>query len=337
MIRMTTRLIQLQRGNQKAVAIVEEPQLRLLSRFDSVYVLAQAAIESGGSLKLLLQQNLTDERLDYDAIYEGSSDWKIIPPIHHSIDPARTLVAGTGLTHTCSAMNRNAMHGSSGTELSDSMKMFHLGLEGGRPEPGTIGVAPEWFYKGTGGILRAHREPLDVPPFADDGGEEAEVAGIYLIASDGTPWRIGFTVGNEFSDHIFEKKNYLNLAGSKLRTCSIGPEIVLDADFSNLPGEVKIERNGQPIWSKSISTGEAGMSHSLRNLEHHHFKFDTHRHPGDLHVHFFGAHSLSFGEGIHLQNNDVMMIRFDTMGRALRNTLRVASPQTFPVSVRTFQ
>ena len=31
--------------------------------------------------------------------------------------------------------------------------------------------------------------------------------------------------GNEFSDHRFEKKNYLNLAGSKLRTCSIGPEL----------------------------------------------------------------------------------------------------------------
>ncbi len=334
---MTTRLIQLQRGNQRAIALVEEPKLRMLSRFDSVYTLAQAAIEAGGNLKQLLQQHLTEDRLDYNAIYEGRSDWKILVPIHHPVDPARTLVAGTGLTHTGSAMNRNAMHGSGTTELSDSMKMFRLGLEGGRPEPGKIGVAPEWFYKGAGDILRTHNEPLEVPSFADDGGEEAEVAGIYLIAPDGTPWRIGFTVGNEFSDHIFEKKNYLNLAGSKLRTCSIGPEITLDADFSHLSGEVTIERNGQSFWSKSISTGEAAMSHSLRNLEHHHFKFDPHRCPGDLHVHFFGAHSLSFGEGIRLQNNDVMTIRFDTMGRALRNTLRVAAPKASPVSVLSFQ
>ena len=48
--------------------------------------------------------------------------------------------------------------------------------------------------------------------------------------------------GNEFSDHAFEKRNYLNLAGSKLRTCSIGPEIVIDPDFGSVPGEVRIER-----------------------------------------------------------------------------------------------
>ena len=34
--------------------------------------------------------------------------------------------------------------------LTDSMRMFRLGLEGGRPAPGQMGVAPEWFYKGDG-------------------------------------------------------------------------------------------------------------------------------------------------------------------------------------------
>ena len=48
--------------------------------------------------------------------------------------------------------------------------------------------------------------------------------------------------GNEFSDHQFEKKNYLYLASSKLRTCAIGPELVLDPDFDRVPGEVTIER-----------------------------------------------------------------------------------------------
>ncbi len=42
---------------------------------------------------------------------------------------------------------------------------------------GYIGTPPEWFYKGTGTILRAHGEPLDVPAYAEDGGEEGEIAG----------------------------------------------------------------------------------------------------------------------------------------------------------------
>jgi len=44
---------------------------------------------------------------------------------------------------------------------------------------------------------------------------------------------------------------------------------------------------------QDIATGEAAMCHSLANIEHHHFKFDAHRRPGDVHAHYFGAHSLS--------------------------------------------
>ena len=47
----------------------------------------------------------------------------------------------------------------------------------------------KWFYKGLGDILRAANEPLTVPSHADDGGEEAEIAGVYLIADDGAPCR----------------------------------------------------------------------------------------------------------------------------------------------------
>jgi hypothetical protein len=130
-------------------------------------------------------------------------------------------------------------------------------------------------------------------------------------------------VGNEFSDHRFERRNYLNLAGSKLRECAIGPELVVAPDFHHVPGEAWIERGPDIIWRKRIASGDAEMSHSLQNLEHHHFKFAQHRRPGDVHVHFFGAHSLSFGDGVTMQANDVMAIRFDGFGRALRNVLRV--------------
>jgi hypothetical protein len=200
---------------------------------------------------------------------------------------------------------------------------IQLGLEGGRPAPGQIGVSPEWFYKGPGTILRAHGEPLEIPAYAEDGGEEGEIAGVYLIDAAGVPRRLGMTVGNEFSDHRFEKKNYLYLAASKLRNCAIGPELVVDPDYTSVIGQVTITREGQTIWSKQIETGDAAMSHSLENMEHHHFKHDAHRRPGDIHIHFFGAAALSFGEGVEVRAGDIMQVSFAGFGRPLRNPVSI--------------
>jgi len=330
------RLVQIQNQERRQVALVEEPRLRPIDGFDSLYSLARAAIGKEQSVAALLRRHAVDELLDYDAIYSGQSDWRLLVPLDDPAEAGRTLVSGTGLTHFGSARDRQAMHAKAAAEdesnLTDSMKMFRWGVEGGRPEAGKIGVAPEWFYKGNGTILRAHGEPLDVPAFAEDGGEEAEIAGLYVIGSDGAPYRVGMAVGNEFSDHQFEKRNYLNLAGSKVRTCSLGPEVVIDPRFDSIAGEARIERGGAVIWSKAIRTGEAEMCHSLANIEHHHFKFPAHRRPGDVHVHFFGAHSLSFGDGVQLIEGDVMAIRFDGFGRPLRNPIRVAKRTGEPIA-----
>ena len=142
------------------------------------------------------------------------------------------------------------------------------------------------------------------------------------------------TQGNEFSDHKFERRNYLNLAGSKLRTCSIGPELVVGAAFSDVQGEVRIERAGTTVWQRKIASGEENMCHSLTNLEHHHFKFAGHRQPGSVHVHFFGADALSCGEGVVLQRADIAEVRFDGFGRALRNSIQEEAKATAPVRVR---
>lgn len=315
---------------------MEEPRLRLLRDVDSVYALANEAIASARPLTTVLRDRVSAETLSYDDVYQQESDWQLLPPIDHPGEPSRCLVSGTGLTHLGSAKNRDAMHGAAADdnrELTDSMRMFRLGLDAGRPDPGQIGAAPEWFYKGTGAILHAHGQPLIVPSYAEDGGEEAEIAGVYVIGPDGQPRRVGMAVGNEFSDHRFEKRNYLNLAGSKIRTCALGPELVIDADFQSVPGEVTIERGEKRIWFKSIATGESEMCHNLANIEHHHFKFETHRRPGDVHVHFFGAHSLSFGDGVTLIDGDVMTIKFDGFGRPLRNPLRVSQGPAELVSV----
>lgn len=333
-----TRLVQLRRGITRRVGLVEEPHLRLLDGCGSIYELAGAAISSGLKLGDLARQRAMGERLEYDPIYRGQSDWRILPAIDHPAEPARCMISGTGLTHLGSAKHRQDMHASSRAsaeaELTDSMKMFRWGIEGGRPGPGAIGTAPEWFYKGTGTTLRGHGDALDIPAYAGDGGEEAEIAGIYLIAPDGQPRRIGMAGGNEFADHRFEKTNYLNLAGSKLRTCALGPELVLDPDFQSVPVEVKIERTGSLLWSKTFQTGESEMCHSLSNLEHHHFKFEGHRRPGDVHIHFFGTDCLSFSDGISLQEGDVMQISATGFGRPLRNPVHVAGTKPDLISVK---
>jgi hypothetical protein len=76
------------------------------------------------------------------------------------------------------------------------------------------------------------------------------------------------------------------------------------------------------------------MCHAVANLEHHHFKYDLFRRPGDVHVHFFGANGVSFGAGVQTQDGDVFEIDVPLFGRPLRNPLRVASNQTL-VQVRT--
>ena len=334
---MSLRLVQLRSGDTRRVAVVEEPNLRLLAT-DSIYALAGEAIGRNVKLSEVTREKWTNELIEYDAVYERNSPWGILPSIDHPEDSAHCLVSGTGLTHLGSARDRQAMHlkpraAEQEEQLTDSMKMFRWGLEGGRPTAGCVGTSPEWFYKGTGAILRAHNEPLDVPDYAEDGGEEAEIAGVYIIGPDGIPFRIGMTTGNEFSDHCFEKRNYLYLASSKLRNCAIGPELVVDPEFSAVPGQVTVRRNGQTVWSKEIRTGEAEMCHSLQNIEHHHFKFGEHRRPGDVHVHFFGADCLSFGEGIRLSDGDVMRIRFEGFGRPLENVVRLNAKNSTPTTV----
>jgi hypothetical protein len=331
------RLVQLSHPTDgRRVAMVDEPNLRLLSRFATVYDLARAAIDAGGRLEELASADSSPQTLAYDAVYHQRSPWRLLPPIDHPEEPARCLVTGTGLTHKASAENRQSMHVSANAAEpeTDSLKMYRIGLAGGRPPAGEVGAAPEWFYKGCGTIVRGHGEPLDVPNFADDGGDEAEIAGAYLIGPGGTPHRVGLVQGNEFSDHVMEAKNYLYLAPSKLRTCALGPELVAGADFGDVPGTIRVQRGREVVWEAKLASGERAMSHTLANLEHHHFKYPAHRRPGDLHVHFFGADHFSFRDRVRLEDGDVMAVAFVGFGRPLRNPVRLERTRPVAVAVR---
>ena len=328
----TIRLVQLFHPTYgRSIAQVQEPGLVFLKGFGSIYELALAALDSGNKLSSLISESITNEKLVYDSVYEGNSEWKLLPSFDHPESPFHCMVSGTGLTHHNSALNRQIMHGDREEKPTDSLKMYEMGVNGGNPSSGEIGVQPEWFYKGNGAVLKAHGEMLTVPHFGEDGGEEPEIAGAYIIDREGKPWRIGLTTGNEFSDHVMEKINYLYLAPSKIRTCSIGPELVIDADFDSYSGEVQISRNGLPIWKSEINTGQKNMCHNLANLEFHHFKYDSHRIPLQAHVHFFGADAFSFGNQIILEDGDKMSVEWKGMGRALFNYLKVAKGKPYEI------
>jgi hypothetical protein len=290
-----------------------------------LYRLALEAIERGVDLETLIQGRPTGEKVDYRQVID---EMRLLPPIDHP-DPAHLLITGTGLTHLGSADARDEMHkktaATSEAEMSDSMKMFMMGLEGGKPIDGSVGIQPEWFYKGDGSVLVAPGHPFDMPAFALDGGEEPEIVGIYLIGADGAPRRVGFALGNEFSDHVLEKENYLYLAHSKLRQCSVGPELRTGDLPQSVSGLVRVARNGEVVWEDTWLSGEANMSHYIAGLEYHHFKYDLFRRPGDVHIHFFGTAVLSFTAGVEVEVGDVFEISAEGFGEPLINPLRRAA------------
>lgn len=252
------------------------------------------------------------------------------PPLDHE-DPHYLLITGTGLTHTGSMKSRDSMHSDTAKQedkpMTDSAKMFQMGIEGGKPADGERGAAPEWFYKGNGTNLRGYGDSLDLPAFARDGGEEPEIVGCYIIDEDGVPRRLGFALGNEWSDHETEKINYLYLAPSKLRTCAVGPELRTDIEFIDIRLNCLATRNGETIYdSGELFSGEEYMCHSLANCEDHHFKYPEHRRPGDIHLHYFGTSKLSFStRDWKYQEGDEIRVESKQFGAPLVNRVNVAA------------
>jgi hypothetical protein len=313
-------VIQFERNGVRAVARIEGEQAISVRGVQRTSELALRAIRSGMTLEEAAEEAGDGESFNYPALLAAG---EVLVPLDHA-DPAHCYVTGTGLTHLGSAAARDEMHRKAEAETgneTDSIKMFNLGLKGGKPKDGGQGVQPEWFYKGDGSILVHPGGDLPLPEFALDGSEEPEIAGLYVIGPGGEPWRVGYALGNEFSDHVMERQNYLYLAHSKLRACAIGPELKTDPLPDHVEGESRILRSGRVLWQKPFVSGEANMSHSIANLEYHHFKYQMFRRPGDVHVHFFGTATLSVADGIRTAADDVFEIEARDFGKPLRNRL----------------
>lgn len=316
-------------GAMQVVAWDGEGAARVVNGVSSTYDLAMRAIAAGRSLSQEIDAAGLGDEVD---LHKAAEDGRLALPITHP-DPAHFVVAGTGLTHLGSADGRDKMHKAAQSEEkpTDSMRMFLMGVEGGKPKDGEAGVQPEWFYKGNGTQLRATGEDLVSPAFALDGGEEPELAGVYLIGPDGTPFRVGYCLANEFSDHVTEKGNYLWLAHSKLRQASLGPELLVGDLPEHVEGTSRILRGDEVIFEKPFLSGEANMSHSIANLEYHNFKYELFCQPGELHVHFFGTATLSVSHGIKTEVGDVFEISAAPFKLPLVNRLAVAADNPFVI------
>lgn len=310
----------LNKHNQSAVGVVNEDKVNVLKNVKTTYELFFEA-DRNLTPDEVVSQFLSETYEDYATIIKTN---RLLVPLSHP-DNYRTWITGTGLTHYGSAYSRDKMHKKIFTTNlnghTDSAIMFDWGEKNGKLINNVPGVQPEWFYKGNGLMIVNPGHAISSPSFALDIGEEPEIVGIYIIDSGSNPKRIGFAIGNEFSDHKMEKLNYLYLAHSKLRYCSYGPELLVGNLPESISGISRIIRNDKPYWEKEFFTGEKHMTHNIANLEYHHFKYDLFRQPGDVHIHFFGASVLSFADDVETKEGDIFEIESTFFGQPLRNTL----------------
>jgi hypothetical protein len=318
-------------SGKRALLVTARGESRLVRSVRTTLALAHRAIEAGLGLRKVVSDLGLGKPVD---LARALKEKRVLAPIDCA-DPAHLLVTGTGLTHLGSAEGRDKMHRdlADPAKLTDSMRMFRLGLEGGKPKRGHEGAQPEWFYKGDGSILVPPEGDLKSPSFALDGGEEPEIAGVYLIDANGAPVRIGFALGNEFADHVMERENYLYLAHSKLRPASLGPELLVGDLPLNVEGVSRIRRGREIVWEKPFLSGEQNMAHAIANLEAHHFKYAQFRRPGQVHLHFFGTATLSCADGFKAEKGDVFEIVSEPFGLPLRN--RLGSAKAKAVAART--
>ncbi len=297
---------------------------RKLADVAGIRELAMRALQTQTKLTDLALACATGEVVDLVAALD---EGRVLTPIDHP-DPAHLLVSGSGLSHKA-WVAIEPDHGPDEDAWPDHFKTLMLGQRGGKPASGEWGAQPEWFFKGNGDILVPPGSAVEHPFYGVGPGEEAEIAGIYLIGPDRTGHCLGYTLGNEFSDEEMYFRNVYHLAQSKKREVSLGPELLVGDLPEDIPARITLERDGEVQWQAKFRTGEANMLHSIANIEAHYFKYSQWYIPGDIHVLYFGNAVMSTAQGEVVEDGDFYRLDCETFGLPLVNSVRFGP--SFPV------
>jgi hypothetical protein len=319
-------LIQFLNQKTRAVGIVDASgeNVYKIGNAEYLYDLALEAIDLNVKLEHLINKQITQEKFNYEELLKAN---KVLLPFDH-VNAAQSYISGTGLTHINSAIMRTNINNDSQVS-GDALKIYMAGLKNGKPPIGEKGSRPEWFFKGNGSCLKSTGQNLTIPVNAVSAGEEAELVALYITSlNDGTPFRVGFAIGNEFSDHLLEKDNHYYLAQSKLMPCSIGPEIFIGELPKKVMGKIKIIRGKEIFWQDEFNTGEEYMTHAINNIESYMFENEFFRQPGSIHYHFLGADKTSFAESIELIEDDIIEITASPFKKPLMNKIKKATYKT---------
>ena len=267
-------------AGKRALIVTARGESRLVKGARTMRALAAAALAEGAPLRKLIADRGVGKPVDLAAALKEK---RVLPPIDHD-DPAHVVVSGARLD----------------------------AAEAGEP--------PQWFYKGDGATLAAPGGDLASTSFALCGGGGAELVGVYLIDDRGQPVRLGFALGDEFSDAATARGGRLGLAEAKLGPSSFGPELLIGDLPAEIHGFARVRRGKEIVWEAPFAWDEQS-ARAVAELEAHHFRYAQFRRSGDVHVHFLGASALAFAERAPAEKGDMLEIESEPFGLPLRNRL----------------
>lgn len=179
----------------------------------------------------------------------------------------------------------------------------------------------DFYYKGTGDLLRTDGDPLSSPVPLTAGGIEAEYCAIYCINKESEPVYLGFTLANDFSDAGLRhaRRNLANL--SKLQPTAVASEVVLEELPASSAVSASVSRGGAAVWRREGALGRREMLYSPRVLErlllHRRGLFEA----GTVVYLLLGSCISSHKDGAELREGDVISLRDTYSGLSLGNTL----------------
>ena len=276
----------------RRVVFRDDTTARVVTGATTTYDLAREAIAARTTLADAVRSRGLGAEVDLAA---ALAEGRVHAPINHP-DPAHLHLTGTGLTHLGSAATRDAMHAGHRAGKADR---FDEDVPHG-PRGRQAGARARSACSRNGSTRATARSPWRPA--------RRSLAGL----------RQGRRRGAGDRRHLRDRRrrhavprsasrsptsspttspsgvNYLFLAHSKLRERVVRAG---DPGSAPLPDDVAAPRascaTARLLWEKPFLSGEANMSHTIANLEHHHFKYGLFRQPGDVHVHMFGTATLS--------------------------------------------